>query len=714
MQDLAVNPQVSLQTLERIVGDISLQPLWRAEADRAADYYDDKQFTPAEIDELESRGQPVLIHNLIKPAINSVLGMEAKTRSDWKLLADDDAGLPVVEALNEKLNEAARLARANRACSDAYAAQVKSGLGWVEVKRNADPFGNPYQVNYIHRREMFWDWHSQRPDLSDARWIMRRKWVEADDLMMSFPQHRELIEAISNGWKGFDVFNSDEALMYSEDLMSAYTIQNGGTNLTEDEWYDPDRKRCLVFEVWYRVREMKPVLTLPSGAKFVFDRKDPRHRAAALSGRAEVVMAPVQRMRLAFFAGPHRLVDMDSPHPHNHFPYVPFWGYREDRTNVPYGIIRSMMPAQDEINKRRSRLTWLLNAKLIVVEDDAVTELSDEDLLDRVHSGQGVIRLDSERRHADRKGLDILTDMGVTGQQFQVMQDAEKMIQDVAGIYNAFLGKEGAADSGVAINSLVEQSTTTLAEINDNYRYARQQVGELLLAHIVQDIGDKETTVLTNVNKPRPTKRIVLNERHDDGMRVKINNNVQRTKTQVIVDDIANSPGYRQQMARSLMDMAGQLPKEYQAALIDLIVELSDIPNRDDVLKRIRQVSGQGVNPEDLTDAEREAMERKQKLQQEVETLELEKLRAELQEMQARARELNAKAQHQERLSEDEEAKLEAEIRKLNADTKETVTKIVKLRRELGQAIDAEIAVQQQRMPRLPVSPGAAQQPRGE
>ena len=53
------------------------------------------------------------------------------------------------------------------------------------------------------------------------------------------------------------------------------------------------------------------------------------------------------------------------------------------------------------------------------------------------------------------------------------------------------LGKDvaGGAKSGVAINSLVEQGTTTLAEMNDNYRVSRAATFELLLSLVKQDIG---------------------------------------------------------------------------------------------------------------------------------------------------------------------------------------------------------------------------------
>lgn len=123
-----------LVTLEAFLDDIIQQPEWRPTSDMAGDYYDGNQLSPEVKAAMKERGQPILIHNLIAPAIDGVLGMEVRTRTDWTVRADDDEGLEVAEGLNELLHEAARLTLADRACADAYAAQVKTGLGWVEVK----------------------------------------------------------------------------------------------------------------------------------------------------------------------------------------------------------------------------------------------------------------------------------------------------------------------------------------------------------------------------------------------------------------------------------------------------------------------------------------------------------------------------------------------------------------------------------------------------
>ena len=115
---------LTLQQLENMLSDLRFQPKWREESDRADDYYDGNQLDGERLGKMGKLGIPPLVTNLIRPAIDAVLGMEAKTRSDWRVIQEDD-NAPVSEmlldALNVKLTEAERETRADRACADAYA-----------------------------------------------------------------------------------------------------------------------------------------------------------------------------------------------------------------------------------------------------------------------------------------------------------------------------------------------------------------------------------------------------------------------------------------------------------------------------------------------------------------------------------------------------------------------------------------------------------------
>ena len=81
---------LSVTTLSRWLEEIRNQPEWRREADKCADYYDGNQLDTDTLQALEDKGLGPLITNLIAPTVNAVLGMEAKTRTDWHVGADDD------------------------------------------------------------------------------------------------------------------------------------------------------------------------------------------------------------------------------------------------------------------------------------------------------------------------------------------------------------------------------------------------------------------------------------------------------------------------------------------------------------------------------------------------------------------------------------------------------------------------------------------------
>src|SRR5438034_103875 len=81
---------LSTRDLEGFLWEIREQPSWRRMMDRDVDYYDNNQLDADTLAKLRDRGQPPIISNLIKPAIDSVLGLEVKTRTDWKVDPEDD------------------------------------------------------------------------------------------------------------------------------------------------------------------------------------------------------------------------------------------------------------------------------------------------------------------------------------------------------------------------------------------------------------------------------------------------------------------------------------------------------------------------------------------------------------------------------------------------------------------------------------------------
>lgn len=580
---------LSLDAYTSWLTEIEQQPAWRARADRESDYYDGNQLDSDVLQRQRQIGMPPAIEPLIGPTIDAVLGQEAKNRRDWRVTPDGESGGDeVAEALNYKLNQAERQSRADDACSAAYASQIKVGIGWVEVARENDPFKFPYRATAIHRNEIWWDFLAKCPHLSDARYLVRRKWTDRKRAQLLFPEHAELIKYAANGWQAMDpgVLGVDGAA--STDLSMAWN-QERGWSIEEQEWRDIHHDRVCLFEVWYREWERVLVLKMPDGRVVEYDDDNEMHNTAIALAGIKPVYAVVPRVYLSWWLGPHKLHDGPSPYKHKHFPYVPFWGKREDRTLTPYGLVRGMIYLQDEVNARISKMQWGLAAVRTVRTDGAVLD-DDERFRQEVARPDADIVLDPE---AMRQGgvFRVERDFQLNQQQYERLVDAREGIKRTGGIYNAFMGQEGQGKSGVAIASLSEQSNQTLADINDNFDYARRVVGEILLSLLIEDMIGKPETVTIPGDGLKDDQAIRLNVPvHDEESGTEyLDNDVERTRLMVAISDVPSTPSFKVQQLAAMSEAFKAAPPEYQRVMMPHLFALMDVPNKQEMIEAIKE-----------------------------------------------------------------------------------------------------------------------------
>lgn len=634
--------QLSVSDLAQLMDDINQQPDWRSLARKCMAYYDDDQLDPMVKDTLIKRGQPITIHNLIKPTINAVLGMEAKTRTDLMVIADDpdEEFDELAEALNAEYKDVCRLAHLDRARQSSYKQQISAGLGWVEVVRNQDAFGPRYKILSIHRDEVYWDWMSREDDLSDCRWLMRKRWLDVDEAKVIVPGFDEIIDYAVSDWQGFmDTLATDGV---ESDLVSAFSDYQALTR-KQMEWLSKDRKRILLQVIYYRVYKRVPVLELESGRCVAYDKNNVLHGTLLGMGKGRLSERLIQEIRETWFIGPHQIGDRVCKAPYGMFPLVPFWGYRKDSTGEPYGLIASAIPAQDEVNFRRIKLTYLLQAKRVIMDKDA-TNMSRERVMEEVERPDGLIELNPDRRNQKtiNDSFQIQQDFNVAQQQFQVMQDSMKLIQDTIGVYSAYLGKETTGQSGVAIASLVEQGSTTLAEINDNYRFSCEQLGQLLLGYLIEDLAQKRNYAITiNKDEASRRKKVQINVVQEDGS---LSNDITQLSAHIALAPIQTTSIYKQQLVERLTAVTGQLPPEAQAAVFDLVVEMMDVPNKDGFMERIRSSLNIPKKPDEMTPEEQQAAQQQQQQAQQAQELQMRQLMAQMAKLEADAQAQQAKA----------------------------------------------------------------------
>ena len=583
-----------------IIYEISEQPTWRHTADKEMDYADGNQLDSELLHRQKALGIPPAVEDLIGPALLSIQGYEATIRSDWRVTPNGDTGgQDIADALNFKLNTAERESKADQACSKVFRAQIGCGIGWVEVAKESDPFKFPYRCTTIHRNEIHWDMKSIEPDLTDARWLRRTRWLLPERIALVFPDQKELIMVCgvsgSTWWSDASV-NSDGGI--STGLQNAWNEARAST-MQEEHWFNRTSKEICLAELWYRRWVNVTVLKTPDGRVVEYDEDNLAHNIAIASGVAKVSQATVSRLRRSYWLGPHCLFDGPTPYDHRYFPYVPFWGFREDNTNIPYGYVRGMKYAQDSLNSGNSKLRWGMSVVRVERTKGAV-DMTDEQLRRQVARPDADILLNQEAMARPGARFEVKRDYTLTDQHHQMLQDSRATIQRVGSVSNGFTGQGGSATSGIQEQTQVEQSNQSLTYIMDNFRAGRRLMGEILLDLIINDIGDTQQAVVIAGDALSPERTVIINkpETDEDGYTY-LSNDVQRTRLKVALDDVPSTNSYRGQQLNAMSEATKSLPPEYKAVAMPFMVSLMDVPFKKEFIQAIREVKQQ-QSPEQI------------------------------------------------------------------------------------------------------------------
>ena len=591
MQDGRDEP-ISQEEYASIVREALSQPPWRAQADKEADYADGNQLGTDLLRRMEAMGIPPAKENIIRPAIDAVCGFEAKTRTDWRVTPDGEpGGQDVSDVVNFRLNQAERHSKADRALSQAFRPAAAVGIGWVEVSRASNSMDYPYKCRYIHRNEIWWDMKAIEPDLSDARWLIRRRWISRSRAARMFPNHATIImNGAPDKWMAEFAIQELEGgqstgLRAAAEAVRAWTVQ-------EDAYYNEENKTVCITELWYRRWVNTVVLKMNDGRAVKYNEANELHRAAVALGRGRLVEELIPVVRRAYWMGPHCLFDGPSQYPHPHFPYVRVIGCTEDQTGLPFGLVRDMLFPQDNLNSTISKLRWGMSAVETKRTKGAVamTDAQFRQMASRVDAD---FVLDPEAMK-DGGIFERTRDFQLNAQQFQLMNDSRAAAARVSGVTPAFQGQTGTATSGVQEQTQVEQSQVSLADLMDNFKEARAMVGELLMALIIEDLGTEETQVVIEGDVLNPPRTVTLNRAERDPATniVVLSNDVQRTRLKVAMEDVPSSSSFRAQQLNALSESVKAAPPEIQQVVMPFMIDLMDLPRKKEVVQAIRDAKG--------------------------------------------------------------------------------------------------------------------------
>lgn len=308
----------------------------RSESVEDIDYYDSKQWSPHELQALRDRRQPDIVINRIKPAVNGIIGVTVKAKSQARAFPRTPKSEEIADVATDALQyiaDADRWVRTKQAC---FLDMLVPGSMAVLV--GCDP-SLKVTITQIRWEELFYDPRSRFKDFKDARYLGIAKWMYAEQVKALYPDKADEIEgALMSSGMGVDQSFQDRPL--------SGTVQS---------WSDRRNRRVLIVEMYIR-----------EAGKW---------------------------MKVCFH-GNGILEHGPSPyHDDNGQPHCPIEAQSAyvDRDNRRYGAVRDMRGPQDEINKRRSKLLHLLSVSQIEMVDINAIEANAETAREEAARPDGII-----------------------------------------------------------------------------------------------------------------------------------------------------------------------------------------------------------------------------------------------------------------------------------------------------------------------------------
>lgn len=591
------------------------------------DYYDNLQWQEDEAEILIARGQAPVVYNEIKAAIDWMIGTERRARIDYKVLARRKEGTEDAENKTSLLKYLSDVNDSEFHRSTTFKDSIKAGMGVTEVGLRGDPTEEILFERYQDWRYTLYDSNSVEQDLSDARYFFRWKDLDEDIALLYFADRADVVRASVKNQGATDP--TDWIQSHRTDPSEDWQPRTGRYQPYDGVPFTTSQRPIVRFvECWYRAPVLRKTFADGDLCGCKYDAQNQDHVAAASGGYGLYDRLEME-IRVVIYTSAGIVFEGTSPYRHNRIPFVVSWCYRRKRDNAPYGMIRALRDPQDGMNKRHSKAHWILSSNGIIMEKGAVDDI--EEVREEVARPDYVIVTNTGKR------FDINRDGALAVEHIQLMQQDAEFIRRIGGVNNENLGRQTNASSGVAIATRQDQGSVVTTEPFDNHRFAIQQIGEIELSMIEQFYSAEKTIRL--LGGRGEDKFIELNTPDENG---RIVNDITAMQSDFVISEQDYKSTMKQAMFESLFDIMGRMsqmgPDGLKAALnmLDLVVEMADLPNKDELVNRIREINGQ-KDPDAADDPEVQKAEAAA-TQQQVEVMDMQKQAAQANLMMLQAK----------------------------------------------------------------------------
>lgn len=556
---------------------------WRKLAREEYDFVRGKQWTEDDKAALTEKGRPALTINKIRPHLNILSGYQRVNRYEVSFeprTSDDFESCELRKGVTKYIMDNCDY---NDVESAVFMDGVIGGIGWFHIFYDWDYMAMEGEINIdrVSPFDIYTDPEARKADYSDAKFICRAKWVDKEELCEIYP---EQAEEIRGEFRRYDVDEKESDMIGTEPL-----------------WYNRDLKKVRLVECWYKERKLETRYMLPDGSVAEFMPPVP-----VMATSFEV---PIEKIRLAVIMGDIKLEEMDSPYQHGYFPFVPFTLYHYGEGDIPCGVVRDIKDPQREINKKRSQILHILNTQGnsgLITETSAMTE-DQQERYRKFGSKPGAIIEVNDGTLTGARIREIQPPAPPVG-LIQSAQESEADIPRITGINESMLGISSPQQSGRAIELNQRQAVTNIAAFFDNLRKAKRAIVQQLWGYkghkglipqyyteekVFRIVGKHGQEEFVTVNQ-----QVQMQDPQTGQLITTVLNDLSQGNYDVIISDTPYSVSQRQGQFWALVDAVSKLGLPANL-IFDKLIELSDIPDKQEIIQRLQAQQQQANAPQE-------------------------------------------------------------------------------------------------------------------
>lgn len=277
-------------------------------------------------------------------------------------------------------------------------------------------------------------------------------------------------------------------------------------------------------------------------------------------------------IRVAVWCSNGLITDNASPYNHGLFPFVVFFCDRK-KDGEPLGLIRGLKDPQREINKRRSKALHLLSTNQAIFEEGGVKD--EDQLREEMARPDGLLTYRKGYIFAVHKNIDLAqTQMGL-------LQESKDAIKRISGMDQGYT-QEVRSNAQLARKQAAED--IVIVPVFDNLRRTRKIIARHIYELIKQYFNDE--MVFNVTDDQNAARSVALTSEH-----LQI---IKEGTFDIIVEEMPETTTIQNEQFNMIAEMlrAMNLPPQMAMSMIPIMIKMSQLRNKEDILKQFTQMSG--------------------------------------------------------------------------------------------------------------------------